>query len=174
MIDKDFFITFEPDSRYEKSAIEEFKKDCERYFTRNITIDDSEKVKALALFFSRHIKRNMYEEYKDHSLFEEFLEAYDVTKDDMQKIAKKIEQKNLSTIKVVLSQAKTELPMQLMNLLEVEMGGVIKSNGDPMTTNEYVAMIGMSREKAQSMINDAKEIVKQKVKRRGFEINDIS
>lgn len=173
MIENDFISTFELEKDFKREEVEEFKKDCGQYLARNIMIDDFEKLKTLSLFFSRHLKRELYAEYKNHPAFGEFVEAYGATPDDMQKISKKIELKNSNTKKIILSQAKTELPMRLMNILEVEMGGLIKSDGEPMTLNEYISSTGISKDKAALLIKDAKEIVKQKVKRRGFNADEL-
>jgi hypothetical protein len=172
MIDKDFFITFEPESRYEKNKIDAFKEDCSRYFLKNILIGEEEKMKALMVFFFRHFRKRFEDEYGTHPAYKEFIDAYEMSPEMVKKESDSIERKYKNGITMAVSQAKVELPSQLMNLVEVKSQKLKKADGESMSFEEYISSVGLTMHKAEEMLKNAYKIIEQKVKRRGFDIED--
>lgn len=134
--------------------------------------DYHKEISRINSLYFKGFNKTIAQETKDATLYIKFLKKYSLSVDQINTLKVDYSVKDLRLFKQYISQAKSELPQKLMNLYELDSGAIINRDGNAISINEYVLSTGERKEDVLLLIEDAKNIISQKIRRFGYVLKE--
>lgn len=166
----ELFAILEIEKRYDENIVKEFRKEVIKI---DVDAKAIEKMRAANNLFFKFFKKTIVEEKKNPLEYMKLLKANGLTLEEVNEMKVGSIKKEMMSVKDLISQIKSELPQKLMNIYELYAGNIKNRDGVAITVNEYCNSTNQTKKDVEGMFEDAKNILVQKMARRGYEIEGV-
>ena len=166
----ELFNILEIEKKYDEKIVGEFKNEVNNIDAGGEAI---EKIRTANNLYFKFFKKTIIEEKKSPLEYMKLLKANGLAVEEVNEMKVGSMKKEMMSVKDLISQIKSELPQKLMNIYELFAGNIKNRDGVAITVSEYCNSTNQTKKDVEGMFEDAKNILVQKMARRGYEIEGV-